>query len=104
MAQCASLIAPYAADPCCRLTPSAHRERRQRVDVGDHIDDCRAACPQRLREGWTDLGSLLHANAERAHLFGDAREVDLAERPHFPRLLGLRTAIDAVEAALRLIA
>src|SRR5262249_20254738 len=51
-----------------------------------------------------DVGRLLDPNSDCTHLLGDAREVDLAEGPHFPRLLGLRPAIDAVEAALRLVA
>src|SRR4029450_8954650 len=51
-----------------------------------------------------ELRRFLDANAERAHLLGDAREIDLAEGPHFPRLLGLRSAVDAVKAALGLVA
>src|SRR4029453_3377007 len=84
--------------------PSTHRERRERVDVGDHVDDRRAVRLQRLLDRRTELRRFLHANAERAHLLGDAREIDLAEGPHFPRLLGLRSAVDAVKAALGLVA
>src|SRR6185503_5057516 len=43
------------------------------------------------------------ADAERAHLFGDAGEVGLAECPELARLFGLRTAVDAIEATLRLV-
>src|SRR6516162_6343728 len=59
---------------------------------------------ERPRDGWTDVARLLDANSNCAHVLGDAREVDLAEGPHFPRLLGLRPAIDAIEAALGLVA
>src|SRR6516225_8565812 len=83
---------------------STHRQRRQRVDVGDHVYDGWAVCRERPLDGRTDVGRLLDANSNRAHVLGDAREVDLAEGPHFPRLLGLRPAIDAIEAALGLVA
>ena len=53
---------------------------------------CASAAGKRLR--------ILDADAERAHLLGDAGEVGLAEGPQFARLLGLGAAIDAVEAAL----
>src|SRR5262249_58687591 len=56
------------------------------------------------RDGRTDVGRLLDPNSDCTHLLGDAREVDLTEGPHFPRLLGLRPPIDAIEAALRLVA
>ena len=44
------------------------------------------------------------ADAERAHVLGDAGEIRLAEGPQFARFVGLLAAIDAIEAALRLIA
>src|SRR5262249_46815621 len=43
-------------------------------------------------------------DAERAHVLSDAGKINLAEGPQFARLLGLLAAIDAIEAALRLIA
>src|SRR5687768_14140862 len=47
---------------------------------------------------------MLDPDAERAHVLGDPREVDLVEGPQFARLLGLGAAVDAVEAALGLVA
>ena len=60
----------------------------------------RAVGGERLRQRRRQALRILDADAERAHLLGDAGEVDLAEGPQLARLLGLGAAIDAVEAAL----
>src|SRR4029077_15608343 len=86
------------------MTTSAYRQRRQRVDVGHDIDDHRAVGLKSLLDGGTEVAGLLDPDPDRAHVFGDAGEIDLAEGPHLPRLLGLGAAIDAVEPALRLVA
>src|SRR5262245_34036428 len=57
-----------------------------------------------MLDGGADVGGLLDPYAERAHVLGDAREADLAEGPHLQCLFRLLAAIDAVEAALRLVA
>src|SRR5207302_9051734 len=59
---------------------------------------------ERAQEGRRALVRCLHANAERADLLGDARAVDRPVGPELARLLGLLAAVDAVEAALGLIA
>jgi hypothetical protein len=46
--------------------------------------------------GWRDRVAGLRPDRPR-HVLGDAGEIDLAEGPHLPRLLGLGAAIDAVE-------
>src|SRR5262249_21914765 len=74
------------------------------VDIGDDVDDHRTVGLEALCNGRPELARVLDPDAERAHVLGDAGEIDLAEGPHFPRLLGLRAAVDTVEAALGLIA
>src|SRR5262249_11320383 len=51
-----------------------------------------------------DLGRLLDPDADGAYVLGEPREVHLVERPQRAAALGLLPAIDAVEAALRLVA
>src|SRR5439155_5039935 len=51
-----------------------------------------------------ELARFLDADAERSDLLGNAREVDRPVGPELARLLGLLPAVDAVEAALGLIA
>src|SRR5206468_8184572 len=51
-----------------------------------------------------DLVRLLDADADRAHILGKAGEIRLAVGPKLQRLLGLLAAVDAIEAALRLVA
>src|SRR3954469_6396381 len=78
--------------------------RREGVDVGDDIDDDRPVGLERLLERGADLGGLLDADAERADVFGDPGEVLPGVGPELLAALGLLAAVDAVEAALRLVA
>src|SRR5262249_23107562 len=105
--------ARFQSDPCRRgaraaltnLQPALyHRQWRQRVDVGEDVDHHRPVRLERLRERARDLARLLDADAYRAHVLGKAREVHLVEGPQRAAALGLLAAIDAVEAALRLVA
>ena len=50
-------------------------ERREHLDVGDDVDDDRPVGAQRPLERRGEVGRLLDADAERAHVLGDAREV-----------------------------
>src|SRR5262245_33474729 len=65
--------------------PSRHRQRCERVDVGHDVDDDRAVGLERLRERSRDLRRLLDADAEPAHVLGNAGKIDLAEGPHLAR-------------------
>src|SRR6516164_9766844 len=60
---------------------SDHRSRRQSVDIGHNIDHGGPVRHQRLRKRRWKRRSLFDANAERAHILRDAREIDLAEGP-----------------------
>src|SRR5262249_2092740 len=62
-------------------TRSRHCQRREGVDVRDHVDDDGAVGLERLTDGGAELGRLLDPDAERAHVLGDACEADLAEGP-----------------------
>jgi hypothetical protein len=67
--------------------------RRERVDVGDHVDDDGPVGLQRLLERGTDLGGLLDADAEGADVLGDLREVLLRVGPELFAALGLLAAV-----------
>src|SRR6266567_8735606 len=82
----------------------SHRLWRQGANVRDHIDHHRAVCGDRFCQGRGKLARLLHTDAHRAHVLGDLGEVHVRVGPQLARLLGLRAAIGAVEAALTLIA
>src|SRR5262249_20808067 len=51
-----------------------------------------------------NLTRLFDPDAHRAHILGEPREVHLVEGPQRTATLGLLTAIDTIEAALRLVA
>src|SRR3989442_4436486 len=59
---------------------------------------------ERAHDRRRELARFLHPDAERADLLGNAREVDRPVGPELARLLRLLPAVDAVEAALGLIA
>src|SRR6266700_4205287 len=82
----------------------SHRLWRQGANVRDHIDHHRAVCGDRFCERRGKLARLLHPDAHCAHVLGDLGEVHVRVGPQLARLLGLRAAIGAVEAALALIA
>src|SRR4029453_12438144 len=48
----------------------AYRDRRQGVDVGDHIDDHRALGLERALECRSEVGRTLDPQPERAHVLG----------------------------------
>src|SRR5689334_23975366 len=77
-----------------------YRYRRERVDVGDDVDDDGPVGLQRLLERGAHVGGLLDADAERADVLGDLGEVLPGVGPEFLAALGLLAAVDAVEAAL----
>src|SRR5580658_207286 len=49
-----------------------HGNGRQRIDIGDDVDDDGTVGGERLRQGRRKRRSLLDPNAEGAHVLGDA--------------------------------
>src|SRR5512137_1909624 len=86
------------------LRASAHRQRRERIDIRHHIDDCRPTCLDRALERRSNLARPLDPYAERPHVLSQAGKVRVVVGPQLARLLGLLAPIGTVEAALRLIA
>src|SRR5690242_13652414 len=60
---------------------SHHSGRRQSVDIGHNIDHSGPFRSERLGERRRKRRRLFDANAERAHILRNAREIDLAEGP-----------------------
>src|SRR6478735_7869318 len=85
------------------LLRSAHRQWRERLDVGDHIDDNGAVSLKRAFERTGELARLVDADAYGTHVFGEAGKVYSVEGPQPAAFSGLLAAIGAVEAALRLV-
>src|SRR5258706_10512709 len=81
----------------------AHGERSEGLDVGHYVDHHRALRLESARERRREISGLLHAQSERAHAFGEAREVGRIEGPQLARLPRLLAAVGAIEAALRLV-
>src|SRR6185437_15967694 len=97
-------MAPLVPKGASGASHSAHRRRRERLEVGCDIDDGRTLGRDRFGESRTDIARLLHANAERADILRDLGEVRRLVRPQFARAVVGLAAIDAVEAALGLVA
>src|SRR5437588_11666594 len=70
-----------ASWPGTAPSPSSDSHRRQSINIGDDIDHCRTLRGERLSERRRKSGRLLDADAERAHILRDAREIGLAEGP-----------------------
>ena len=60
---------------------SSDSHRRQSINIGDDIDHSRTLRGERLSERRRKSGRLLYADAERAHILCDTREIGLAESP-----------------------
>src|SRR5215470_924478 len=82
----------------------AHGQRRECVDIRHHVNHGGSIGSQRLSECRRESARVLDPDAERAHVLGNTGEVHLVEGPQSAAALGLGAAIDAVEAALALVA
>jgi hypothetical protein len=72
---------PDGAKSLQATATSNNSNGRQSINIGDDIDHSRTLRGQRLSERRGKSGRLLHADAERAHVLCDAREIGLAEGP-----------------------
>src|SRR5664280_1956365 len=85
-------------------TALIHRRRRERLDVGYHVNDGRAFRRECLRQRRWELTCSLDPNSKGPDAFGEIREIRFIEGPQFARLFGRSAAVGAVETALRLVA